>query len=607
MAFAHTYDTATPAGGDDPREADDRMREIKAALQERLNKGIWFDLTGTEVTDTKTGYHRFRFNVKAYGALGDGIADDTVAIQAALTAGAGQEVYFPKPANQYVISAQLNVSAGTHLRGDGAESTTIFLKANSNVTMISIVQEDGVKISGLEINGNKTNQTTDKALIVIDQSNHCEVSYNKLLNAGLQAVVVAGGVTETTSYNHIHHNFIDTTDQQGIIVSALSADATHQVIGNTVEYNYITNTGYHGIEIKHPNCFDTVVHGNTTKSCAPGISANKGVKRVVISSNLVVDSIASGSLGAMNATEGGTGDTVFDIDFIGNIIIPDTSVDMPAIAIRTATRVNITDLIILADTGNTTGTVLILGTDDDEIMISGVIIESTGGIGIISDGSGTSNLTITDCYIGASTRGIVVNSRAIITNNTVHNADESGIYLEDADFSIVSLNISYNNEQSGVARAGIELHSSDNCLITTNQLFDNQGAPTQSYGVKTTNVSTNNTIRNNVFNGNVLGTALLVGSNKTDDTIGVISLPAGATPSVGGGSRFKTSGTTTITNLDDGYEGQIVTIIGQHSTTQLTDGGNLGLAGNMVLDVGDTIQLVSLDGTQWYELGRSNN
>lgn len=58
MAFSHTYDVNTPDGSvDSPSEADDRMREIKAAIQERLNVEHVFDKTGTEVSHADTGKH----------------------------------------------------------------------------------------------------------------------------------------------------------------------------------------------------------------------------------------------------------------------------------------------------------------------------------------------------------------------------------------------------------------------------------------------------------------------------------------------------------------------------------------------------------------------
>ena len=64
--LTNTYDTSTPGGTDDPREADDRMREIKAAVQEFMNdhngqtdEGDHFwPLTGTEVSNTAVGQHR---------------------------------------------------------------------------------------------------------------------------------------------------------------------------------------------------------------------------------------------------------------------------------------------------------------------------------------------------------------------------------------------------------------------------------------------------------------------------------------------------------------------------------------------------------------------
>ena len=55
--FSKTYDIATPAGSDSPTEADDRMRETKAAVQERLAVEHRFALTGTEVSAADTGEH----------------------------------------------------------------------------------------------------------------------------------------------------------------------------------------------------------------------------------------------------------------------------------------------------------------------------------------------------------------------------------------------------------------------------------------------------------------------------------------------------------------------------------------------------------------------
>lgn len=56
--WTYTYDTTTPAGSDAPSVIDDRIREVKAALQERQNTDHYWPLTGTQVSDANAGYHR---------------------------------------------------------------------------------------------------------------------------------------------------------------------------------------------------------------------------------------------------------------------------------------------------------------------------------------------------------------------------------------------------------------------------------------------------------------------------------------------------------------------------------------------------------------------
>jgi len=69
-------------------------------------------------------------SVKDFGAIGNGTADDTAAIAAAITAGAGRRIYFP--AGNYKTSSLLTVSAGnTILIGDGQQSTNILGSVNN--------------------------------------------------------------------------------------------------------------------------------------------------------------------------------------------------------------------------------------------------------------------------------------------------------------------------------------------------------------------------------------------------------------------------------------------------------------------------------------------
>lgn len=73
-------------------------------------------------------------NVKAYGAKGDGSADDTAAIATAINAVAnGGQVYFP--AGTYNTST-ITLPSGVWLVGAGYEATVIKLKANTNSHLV---------------------------------------------------------------------------------------------------------------------------------------------------------------------------------------------------------------------------------------------------------------------------------------------------------------------------------------------------------------------------------------------------------------------------------------------------------------------------------------
>ena len=80
------------------------------------------DVTATGSTEPRSISDRFAdtVNVKDFGAKGDGVTDDTAAIQAAFTAAAGSDVLVPM--GNYIISATVYIPAGTTVRGEGRYS-----------------------------------------------------------------------------------------------------------------------------------------------------------------------------------------------------------------------------------------------------------------------------------------------------------------------------------------------------------------------------------------------------------------------------------------------------------------------------------------------------
>lgn len=86
-------------------------------------------------------------NVKTFGAVGDGLVDDTAAVQAALdTAVAGQVIELP--AGTYAVNDVTITTAGVTLRGAGAT-----LKKNGDTGAILTVNADQVTVEGVTFDG----------------------------------------------------------------------------------------------------------------------------------------------------------------------------------------------------------------------------------------------------------------------------------------------------------------------------------------------------------------------------------------------------------------------------------------------------------------------
>lgn len=104
--------------------------------------------TGAVATTVQTKL-RETVSVKDFGAVGDGVTDDTAAIQAALTASYGRAVFFPK--GTYNITTALDID-GTTL---GAQVGTFRLYGEG---ALSILTNTGATNSILSVHGNSSNR-----------------------------------------------------------------------------------------------------------------------------------------------------------------------------------------------------------------------------------------------------------------------------------------------------------------------------------------------------------------------------------------------------------------------------------------------------------------
>lgn len=252
----------------------------------------------------------FTFNVKTYGAAGDGAADDTAEIQAAIDAAevAGGVVYFPP--GTYIVSATRTLAGtpGVILRGAGPSS----IVKSSSSTMGSIFEVTGsdVVIEQLTLDGAYTTGSHSGAfgLVKVTQGDRVTVRHCTLQNsrdagvrtAGLTEDIAVehclfsncfvGVVTGSTSDSQVpqrikvtdctfFNGWSDANETGAIKIQSVSA--TTLSAGHIVSGNFIKNPGEMGIEI-FAGCGDVVAHGNVIEDVRFGISLDSTVRASVV-------------------------------------------------------------------------------------------------------------------------------------------------------------------------------------------------------------------------------------------------------------------------------------------------------------------------------------
>lgn len=114
--------------------------------------------------DLRTVAQRDGINAKAYGAVGNGVIDDSVAINAAMTAAAatrsvdyGSIVFLPR--GTYLIGSPITFPNGVGLRGEGPTATVIKLRSSFNSTSAirnanQVGNQEFEFLESLQIDGN---------------------------------------------------------------------------------------------------------------------------------------------------------------------------------------------------------------------------------------------------------------------------------------------------------------------------------------------------------------------------------------------------------------------------------------------------------------------
>ncbi|TMV52145.1 twin-arginine translocation signal domain-containing protein [Paenibacillus mesophilus] len=304
------------------------------------------DNTGTIVVSTASspGY-RFKriveteaYNVKWFGAKGDGTNDDTQAIRNAISAASaagGGVVFFPQ--GTFIVSpggaTRIDLKSFVHLNGTGAKSV-IKVKNNPGdyATIFgasSAVLTEHVRISNLKFDQNPANNTScnlDTTRIDTNWYQFCIMLYNydhiTIDNCifdpvcGVNAVTLNNPAcrnatirncyfrfvrgTGTTNYDNTsvylngrNHTVSDCRFYTDISAKALGAIETHtgqSVIANNVTENFCTGINLQASADSDPHC-DMTITGNTFSNANQAIQlwplGNHPIKNVTITGNTI--------------------------------------------------------------------------------------------------------------------------------------------------------------------------------------------------------------------------------------------------------------------------------------------------------------------------------